>query len=142
MGVARSRSMRTPASATVSGGMKTARAGSIGPFLVRLPPHPARIAQSSMAVLGRTPVLRPASTPACREERVLEDPRTVENPPQVIESASGRPERPPRAEGLPHRGVFITIRGLQAHPDRPGGLPHKLFIRCLTVIMAAECGII
>src|ERR1039458_2932151 len=42
-----------------------------------------------------------------------------------IERASGRPERPPQAEGLPHRGVFITIRGPQAHPDRPGGLPHK-----------------
>src|ERR1035441_9796986 len=41
-----------------------------------------------------------------------------------MESASGRPEGPPQAEGLPHRGVFITIGGLQAHPDRPGGLPH------------------
>src|ERR1039457_7211474 len=41
----------------------------------------------------------------------MEDPRTVKNPPEVIESPSGRPERPPQAEGLPHW---------------PGGLSHSL----------------
>jgi hypothetical protein len=41
----------------------------------------------------------------------------------VIESPSGRPERPPQAEGLPHCGVFITIGGLQAHPDGIGLKP-------------------
>ena len=30
------------------------------------------------------------------------------------------------ARGRHHGPVFITIRGLQAHPDRRGRLPHKL----------------
>src|ERR1039457_350168 len=49
------------------------------------------------------------------EEPVLEDPSTVENPLQPVESAAGGPGRPPQAEGLPHR-AFITIRGPPAHP--------------------------
>src|SRR5580658_11340067 len=39
--------MRMPASVTASGGMKTARAGSTGPFRVRLPPQPASTKHSS-----------------------------------------------------------------------------------------------
>jgi hypothetical protein len=40
-------------------------------------------------------------------------PRTVENPLQPIESAAGRPGRPPQAEGLPHAAEnrFIVDTG-------------------------------
>src|SRR5580658_296552 len=51
------------------------------------------------------------------EERVLEDPRTVENPAQPVGEQAGLGTR--RRRGRPPHMVFITVRGPQAHPDRP-----------------------
>ena len=36
--------------------------------------------------------------------------------------------------GLARRLVFITIRGPQAHPDRPGGPPHRLCRRAAKIL--------
>jgi hypothetical protein len=78
-------------------------------------------------------------------QRVLEAPRTVENPVEVIANGEGRPGRPPQAGSLPHM-VFITIGGPQAHVDRRGRPPHMDGAilqtikgdRTLTAVMQAE----
>jgi len=59
---------------------------------------------------------------ALAEERVLENPRTVENPAQTVGEKAGLETRR-RRRRLPHMQrntllLFITIRGPQAHPDR------------------------
>src|SRR5580658_1612512 len=62
---------------------------------------------------------RPRPPVPLRQERVLEDRRTVENPAQPVGEQAGL-EETRRRRGRPPDMVFITIRGPQGHLDRPG----------------------
>src|ERR1022692_4789628 len=76
---------------------------------------------------GGTPVLQPASTPACSCPDTADLPRASGGPAWTkihfsVETKAGRPERPPQAESLPHQWVFIPIGGRQAQTGRAGSL--------------------
>src|ERR1017187_7115473 len=78
---------------------------------------------------GAGPALRPTSTSACRARMAdFETPKAgpgghVHSRKPTVSYGKLVPAAW-EAEGLPHGGVFITIRVPLAHPERPGCLPH------------------